>query len=259
MRPFRLASLFVFLATVCFAAKTSNISVTTYLADTDANGVAFMIQSDGQSGPKNGVVGEYDDGQQGISSILTANSFHNMPPGDWQFSALSSTTRSVRFTFGTNAVPFGAPGYTVTPNPPFTGTRSEPGHLEDVCTEIPNGSGSFNDMLLMAAGQVENCFAYLRFDPLNSKPTTFYRFEMTGNSGLNGANDPETTQLIVTCNSVGTDGHCNDWFIDPQPAMDVNGNVIPGTGIARLNFFGNKGAMNLGDYYLTFHFHVTRP
>ena len=66
--------------------------------------------------------------------------------------------------------------------------------------------------------------------------------------------------MQVTCNSVASDGGCNDWYIDPIPAgYDVNGNPIPGEAIGRLVYFTKRGSTNEGDYYFRFHFHITRP
>jgi len=69
------------------------------------------------------VVGEYDDGQQGVISFLNANTYNHEPPGDWQLDLLSSTARTMRLMLSSaNAIPVGQPGYTVPPNPPFHGT-----------------------------------------------------------------------------------------------------------------------------------------
>jgi len=261
MRAFRLALLLILIAsTVTWAAKGPGpISVTSYISETDANGAPLSIQSDGLLGPVNHTVGEYDNGQQGISSVLEAGAVVNLPPGDWQLDTQNSTTRKLRFMLGSNAVPFGQPGYTVTPTPPFLGLQTLPGKLETKCID-PNSAAQSLDMLTMTAGQVGNCPAPLSFFYPTGRLSKHYRFEMTGNASDTFAADPETTQILVTCNSVASDGHCNDWFIDPQPAVDSSGKVIPGTGIGRMTVFANNGSTtNLGDYHLTFHFHMTRP
>lgn len=260
MRPSRLALLLIIAATVTWAAKGPGpISVTSYISDIDANGTPLSIESDGLLGPVNHTAGEYDNGQQSISSVLETGAVVNLPPGDWQLDTQSSTTRKLRFVLGSNAVPFGQPGYTVTPNPPFFGMQTLPGRPETKCID-PNSAAQSMDMLTMTAGQVANCPAPLSFFYPAGRQSKHYRFEMTGSASDTFAADPETTQILVTCNSVATDGHCNDWFIDPQPAVDGSGNVIPGTGIGRLVVFANSGAKtNLGDFYLTFHFHITRP
>lgn len=260
MRPSRLALLLIIASTVTWAAKGPGpISVTSYISDIDANGTPLSIESDGLLGPVNHTAGEYDNGQQSISSVLEAGAVVNLPPGDWQLDTQGSTTRKLRFVLGSNAVPFGQPGYTVTPNPPFFGMQTLAGKLETKCID-PNNTSQSMDMLTMTTGQVGNCPAPLSLFYPSGRQSKHYRFEMTGNVSDTFAADPETTQILVTCNSVGGDGHCNDWFIDPQPAVDSNGNVIPGTGIGRLVVFANNGAAtNLGDFYLTFHFHITRP
>src|SRR5579859_6625774 len=139
MRAFRLALLLILIAsTVTWAAKGPGpISVTSYISETDANGAPLSIQSDGLLGPVNHTVGEYDNGQQGISSVLEAGAVVNLPPGDWQLDTQNSTTRKLRFMLGSNAVPFGQPGYTVTPTPPFFGLQTLPGKLETKCID-PN-------------------------------------------------------------------------------------------------------------------------
>ncbi|HLW81079.1 MAG TPA: hypothetical protein VKS20_03460 [Candidatus Acidoferrales bacterium] len=231
------------------------VSVTSYLSDADANGVPNTIQSDGQFGPVHAVEGEYDNGDQGVSSLLEVTDNGTVPPGDWQLN-LESSTRELRFTLGNNAVPAGQPGFTVTPQPPFTGTEELPGKLENKCVNTTNGSQTM-DMLTMTAGQVGSCPApFSFFYPVSGKQSNHYALEMGGAA----AGFPDTTEILVTCNSVGTDGHCDDWFIDPQPATDANGNVIPATGIGRLQLDNTNGSTtNLGDFYLTFHFHITRP
>lgn len=245
-------------ATLAFAAKgkgSAAISVTSFVADADANGVQNMIQSDGQFGPLHAIEGEYDNGQQGVSSLLEVTANGAVPPGDWQLN-VESSTRMLRFTLGNNAVPPGQPGFTVTPNPPFTGTQELPGKLENKCVNTTNPAQSM-DMLTMTAGQVGSCAAPFSFlYPASGRQSNHYVLEMGGAAG----GFPDTTEILVTCNSVGTDGHCNDWFIDPQPATDANGSVIPATGIGRLQLDHTNGSTtNLGDFYLTFHFHVTRP
>ncbi len=73
----------VFVATLAWAGTTSqNIPVTTYLTDFDPSGIAYYIQSDGQAGPVHGVTGEYDNGDQTVTSILNANTYNHEHPGD---------------------------------------------------------------------------------------------------------------------------------------------------------------------------------
>src|SRR6185437_12362601 len=83
----------VLVSTAVFAAKpSSNIPVTTYLSDTNANtGAAYYIQSDGMIGPVHGALGEYDNGYQSVGSYLNANTYNQEPPGDWTLDLLSSS------------------------------------------------------------------------------------------------------------------------------------------------------------------------
>src|SRR5690242_10428069 len=114
----KLRSLFlVLVATSAFAGKPpSDAPVTTYLSDYNSAGAAYYIQSDGQAGPVNGVTGEYDNGYQNVTSVLNANTYNSLPPGDWTLDLLSSTARTMRLTLSSlNEIQPGQPGYTVPP------------------------------------------------------------------------------------------------------------------------------------------------
>ncbi len=83
----------------------------------------------------------------------------------------------------------------------------------------------------------------------------FYRLEMDPTL----LNEPETQQAQVSCNAANSGG-CSDWFIDPIPVVNSDGSTSPGRTRARLDLVDSKGDLtNEGDFYLTFHFHVTRP
>ena len=74
-------------------------------------------------------------------------------------------------------------------------------------------------------------------------------------------NEPETQDVQVSCNSTDSAG-CNDWFIDPVPVVNADGSTSPGKARARLNLVDTHGSNNFtneGDFYVTFHFHVSRP
>ena len=63
-----------------------------------------------------------------------------------------------------------------------------------------------------------------------------------------------------TRNSSGTDGNCNDWFIDPIPVINADGSTNPGQTVARLNLVNARPSRNYtdgGDFYVTFSIHVT--
>jgi hypothetical protein len=240
----------VFAVTLAFAGKTTttNISVTTYVSDLDTSGTAYYIQSDGEPGPTHGTSGEYDDGLQGVMSFLNANTYNHEPPGDWTLNLLSSTVRTMRLTLSSaNAIPQGQPGYTVPPTPPFQGTDNLVSKFEEKCTAIFLDVGTMNKV-----GQTIICPAIFRFN----WGSTYYRVYMTGSWG---GTYPETTQVQIQCNGLGTNGLCSDWFLDPIPVVNADGTVSPGRAIGRLATPSHNSETNDGDYYITFHVHVTRP
>lgn len=245
----------VFLATLAFAGKPSpDVAVTTYLSDTTATSTPYYIQSDGQPGPLHSVPGEYDNAYQNVTSVLNANTYNNKPPGDWTLDLLTST-RTIRLTLNSlNEIQPGQPGYTVPPNPPFVGTGSVVSRFAEYCTAIGLDMGT-----MTAAYQTIQCPAILRFDWNSS---LYYRVYMTGSWSAPGQYAPETTYVQIQCNSVGISGYCNDWYIDPIPVSNGDGSFSPGVAIGRLVALTTKGTgtpTNEGDFYLTFHVHVTRP
>ena len=234
---------------VCFAAaafakgpQLSNLPITTDLLSVDASGVATDLQSDAQ--------GPYHDGVAAVTSFLTTNGYNGIVWGDWQFGTLNSTTRKVSISFA-NPIQV-ASGGTATPNPPFT-MKSVIAHIEDKCTMI-----SYS-MIRMSVGQKFPCPVIVHFFDSNGNE---FRIYMAPN--WTQPPTPETTFVQVTCNGLASDG-CNDWDVDPIPAVDGSGDPIPGMAIGRLvgpPFFGHgKTASdgNQGDYYFRFHFHLTRP
>jgi hypothetical protein len=114
-----------------------------------------------------------------------------------------------------------------------------------------------HDMLTMKPGDKFPCILSIRFPPSTS--STYYRLEMAGSWTF--LNEPETQDVQISCNAADSGG-CNDWFIDPVPVVNPDGTTSPGRARARLNLVNTHGSNNLtneGDFYLTFHFHVTRP
>jgi hypothetical protein len=244
----------VLLATLAFAGKPpSNVPVTAYLSDSDASGAAYYIQSDDQTGQVNGVIGEYDNGYQSVVSYLNANTYNNLPPGDWTLDLLSSSLRTMRLTLNSlNEIQPGQPGYTVPPNPPFLGTDSLVSRFAEYCTAIGLDIGT-----MTAVNQTIQCPAIFRF---NWNSSTYYRVYMTGSWSTFYA--PETTYVQIQCNALGTNGYCNDWYIDPIPISNGDGTFSPGQAIGRLVAITTRGtgtATNEGDFHMTFHVHVTRP
>lgn len=230
------------LATAAIATKLpSNLPVTTYLSDFNAAGAQYYVFAD--SG------GAYQNGVEGVGSYLNANGYNNIIWGDWRLDLFSSTSRTVAVTFSTaNAVQAGDPGYTAPAKPPYWGTNWSNMHLENKCT------GDHLDMLTMKAGDKFACNTLFRF-PSTTK--SFYRLDM----GTYDANypEPETQKVQVSCNSSASDGNCNDWFLDPIPVVNPDGSTSPGQARARLNYGNGAPFTNEGDFYLTFHIHVTRP
>ena len=108
-----------------------------------------------------------------------------------------------------------------------------------------------------AVNQTIQCPAIFRF---NWNSSLYYRVYMTGSWSTFGA--PETTYVQIQCNSLGTNGYCNDWYIDPVPISNGDGTFSPGQAIGRLVAITTRGTgtyTNEGDFYMTFHVHVTRP
>jgi hypothetical protein len=235
---------FVLLATFMWAKgnPVSNLSVTTNFASADASGTITDIQSDG--------LGPYYDSVATIVSILTTNGYNHQIWGDWQFDDLSSATRKVSLSFANPIQP--SSGGTVVPNPPFT-IKNVSAHVEVKCTQMSNGSGGWNNMYYMTAGQAFLCPLIVHFFDTNGNE---YRIYMGPNW------EAGTTFAQVTCTALANDGGCNDWYIDPIPAgHDESGNPIPGTSIGDLLYFPkhSQSSPDEGEFYFRYHFHVTRP
>jgi hypothetical protein len=244
----------VFAGTLALAGKPpSDVPVTTYFSDYDATGTPYYVQSDGLAGLVHGATGEYDNGYQNVSSFLNANTYHSLPPGDWTLDLLSSTVRTMRLTINSlNEIQPGQPGYTVPPNPPFLGTDPLVSRFAEYCTAIGLDMGT-----MTAVNQTIQCPAIFRF---NWNSSLYYRVYMTGSWTTFAA--PETTYVQIQCNGLGTNGYCNDWYIDPIPVSNGDGTFSPGQAIGRLVAITTRGTgtdTNDGDFYMTFHLHVTRP
>jgi hypothetical protein len=123
----------------------------------------------------------------------------------------------------------------------------------EYCTAIGLDVGTMN-----AVNQTIQCPAIFRF---NWNSSLYYRVYMTGSwSAL--AYAPETTYVQIQCNSLGTNGYCNDWYIDPIPVSNGDGTLCPSQAIGRLVAITTRGtgtATNEGDFYMTFHVHVATP
>ena len=205
LRGFLLVLLATALAATAFGKGQApgNLSVTTNFASADTSGTITDIQSDG--------LGSYFDGVGGVTSFLTTNGYNGQTWGDWQFDALSSTTRKVSISFANPIQP--SAGGTAVPNPPFT-IKNVIAHVEVKCTQMSNGSGGWNNMYQMTINQTFQCPLITHFYDSNGYEYRIY-------SGPNW--EPETTFAQVTCNSVASAGGCNDWYIEVarlEVAMD---------------------------------------
>jgi hypothetical protein len=238
MRSF-LMFLMVLVTALGFAKQTaSDIPVTTTLADLDATSTPYDVQSDGR--------GAYPNGVNSVASILVGNGYNQIVDGDWRLDMSSSVVRTMGITFDpAAAVQPGQPGYTAPANPPYWGTEYQAARMENKCTQ------DNHDMLTMKPGDSFQCATFIR---LPGPSTGFYRLYM-GNTYYS-----ETNDVQVSCNSADSGG-CNDWFIDPIPVVNPDGTTSPGKARARLNLVSTHGTGSItdeGDFYLTFHIHVTR-
>ena len=218
----------------CTKSIPSTLPITSTFLGSDPASNTTDIQGDGLQGDT------YYDGVDGVTTFLTCNGYNHQAFGDWQFSTLNSTVRTVSLSFA-NPIPVSAGG-TATPNPPFT-LKHVIAHVEDKCTQLANGSGGFNNMVQMTAGQTFQCPLIVHFFDSNGAE---YRIYMGPNW------EPESTYVLVTCNSVASDNSgCSDWFIDPVP--------VSGQATGRLVYFAKRSTVNEGDFNFRLHFHLTRP
>jgi len=218
-----------------------DLPVTQEILDTDTNGVAYSIQSDGAGLYKDGTAG----GLSGDISILMTNVCNGLTYGD---RLLDLQVRQVKLTLtDANALHPGDFGYQVPAQP--IGTLYNAVRFMNKCT-----CGANVSMYTMSAGSKIHCPMHLRLDPLDST-ASYYRIDM----GTDG--ETETEQVQITCNAADSSG-CKDWYIDPISDPDYT--VNPGRTRARLNYFVSCKGRNCapdpyyGDFYMTFHVHVSR-
>jgi len=252
------ASLAFGMAAVKAAKPASNVPVTTSLADYDAAVQPYSVQSDGG--------GAYQNGVGGVLSVLLANGYNGITWGDWRLDLLANPTlRTVGISFcdpakftacPLNAVQPGDPGYTAPANPPWWGTQWHAVRVAATCTAWNR------NMYSMKPRDRFTCPMSIRLPTLGN---VFYELNM-GTIPNPLIPKPETQEVQVTCNSSAADGNCNDWFIDPVPVVNGGGTTGPGQSRARIskhtatNRSGSQWTVtNEGDFYLTFHIHVTRP
>jgi hypothetical protein len=219
--------------------KTQDIPITQQISDYDANSVAYSIQSDGLGSYLHTVTTVHNK-STGDYSVLMANVCNdkNLPNGDRLLETYggSAPVRTVKITLdSTNAIQSGDPNY-VGPAQ-FFGVITSTVRNMNTCTCATNQS-----MYAMGAGTTVFCPMHFLLKAVN------YRLEMAG------PGDYETQQVQIFCNAADSAG-CKEWMIDPISNPDYTTN--PGRTRARLVDLSN--GQNIGDYYVTFHLHLTRP
>jgi hypothetical protein len=213
------------------AKPNADMAVTTIINDVDGAGLPSDILSDG--------AGNYVDGVNGVKSILMSNTCNRLTYGDWQLETYASTRAVGHALESEDAVQPGDPHFIVPANPPFWGTQVLKSKLQMTCT-----CGSNRSMLTMAAGTTMTCGMLNVFTTSDDA-----QYHMAAAQSFTGYDD--TTDVQVGCNAVDSTG-CKDWFIDP---------IDGGQAVARLVRHPtkpNQPKVILGDFYMRFHFHVTR-
>ena len=238
MKLFTICVLFLILAAgSAMAGKPAggDIPITQEIADVDVTtGSAYYIQSDGL-GPYLHTLVTYKRTTTGTNSVLMSNVCNGLTNGD-RLLETTLDTRKVKITLdSSNAVQPGDLHY-VTPAL-FSGTIVSTFRGMNKCT-----CGANVSMYAMAANTRIFCPMHFRLNAVN------YRLDM-GASG-----ETETEFVQISC-MVADSAGCKEWSIDPISDSDYSDN--PGKSRARLVDLNTN--QNLGDYYMTFHLHVTRP
>jgi hypothetical protein len=210
----------------------SDIPVTTIIGDVDSNGLSVIIGSDG--------LGPYLNGVDGVTSVLAAAAYNGLGNGDWQFNKAGSTIRVSDYTFNqADAVQPGDPHYQAPANPPYWGSQLHVSHMEVKCTLINNS------MLKMPAGTTFTC-------PLVTTLTWDSSTDYLLRPALSFTGFAEETDVQVHCNTADSAG-CNDWYIDPINLGEAVGRLEKQTTAHK------PVTTDEGDFYMRFHFHITRP
>jgi len=211
-----------------------DIPITQEISDHDVNSVPYYIQSDGL-GLYTNTLTTYKGKTTGTSSVLMANVCGNLPNGD-RLLDQTFDVRKVKITLNsTNAIQSGDPNYLVPAQ--FFGTIISTARNMNKCT-----CGTGQSMYAMATGTRIFCPMHFRLNAVN------YRLDM----GASGENETEFVQIY--CNAADSAG-CKEWSIDPISDPEYTTN--PGKTRARLVDLSTN--QNIGNYYMTFHLHVTRP
>ena len=205
------------------------IPVTTVISSVDANGLPADIASDG--------LGPYTHGAGGVVSWLTSNGYNGIAFGDWWLDTYASTSRFANHSLDPeDAVQPGDPHYTAPANPPFWGTQTLTSRLTVKCTFINRS------MLTMTAGSSFTCPMINKFN------VGGLDYGLSPSFSWNGGNHPEITDVQIRCN-LADSGGCKDWSMTPIGLGQAVARLVP----------TSDTSINLGNFYLRFHIHITRP
>jgi hypothetical protein len=229
--------LIAFAVCICFLAfgpsamagkpSQSGIPITQQISDSDENSLPYYIQSDGLGLYTNNLT-TYKGQTTGTNSVLMANVCGSLPNGD-RLLETSLDTRKVKITFdSTNAIQPGDPNYVVPAQ--FFGPINSTFRNMNTCT-----CGTGQSMYAMAANTKIFCPMHFRLNAVN--------YLMASDQNVQ-----------IFCSAADSSG-CKDWTIDPILDPDYTSNP----GKTRFNLSNLSNNANLGDYYMTFHLHVTRP
>jgi hypothetical protein len=199
----------------------------------DANGDPYTFASDGG--------GVYPHGVNGVTSILTANTYNCVKTGDWQFNKPGSkkgqpvySGRKMAVSLNTlDAVQPGDPHYTVDATPPFWGTQILNAFGEVKCSLVNVSMGQ------MAANTAATCPTLFAFFMPNDD-----KWALSPAYSFN--HYPEVTDAQVSCVAADSAG-CKEWYIEPIGSLQAVGRLVL------------EGGENHGDFYMRFKFHITRP
>lgn len=236
------------LSMTAFAGKTSDLPVTSTIAVYDSTGAAYSVQSDGLYG------GVYTNGQSGVANILQASA-------NWAY-LLNTYNSSLSASAGRNGLVTLGPANQQSATATLPSIWSAWGTHLDAIRIITHGTQC--NLLAIRPGNPLACPILLRFGPsfASGHNTDYYRLDMLGTcpSQQCGFTEPETQEPLISCNAQDASGNCKDWSIDSMPPTSQSGGVPTNKVIARLSLVSGAGAgTSQGDFYLTFHIHVTNP
>jgi hypothetical protein len=177
---------------------SSNVNVTSIIADTDSNNAPFQLQSDGK-----GSYVTYTNSK--TDSVI--NEIQGGGGCSWLFDTTNSASRTITLTLLYPASPPSAP-------PPFTIATKVRSRIISRCIDNPLNNG-ITYGLMTYAGQTLECGHRIGEIPYNGN---------TYAVAFNPVNFPGTTNLQVTCTGA-VSSVCNAWTTMPIP-----GTVDPYTG-----------------------------